>query len=76
MPRFNSALDAWPGHTTAHTLATKFHVNGCMDDLTIERRFDSQAKWVSDVLGFFLTFYTWMFIQLGTDRRPVDWCMN
>ena len=39
---------------TAHPIATKFAGNGCMDDLTTERSFDSQATWVSTVLDLFV----------------------
>ena len=38
--------------------------------------FDSQAKWVIDVPGLFLTGYPWVFVQPGTGRRVVDWCRN
>ena len=27
-------------------------------------------------LTYFLTCYTWLFVQPGTARRPVDWCSN
>ena len=27
-------------------------------------------------LAYFLTCYTWVFVQPGTGRRPVDWCSN
>ena len=32
--------------------------------------------WVIDVLAYFITCYLWVFVQPGTGRRPVDWCMN
>ena len=44
--------------------------------LTTDDSFDSQAAWVNDVRGLFLTWYTWEFVQPGTGRRPVDWCRN
>ena len=42
-----------------------------MDDLTTERSFDSQGKWVVNVLGLFLlTCYPWVFAQPAlTDVR-------
>ena len=40
-------------YTTARPIAIQFYMHGCMDNLTIERGFDSQAKWVIDVLGLF-----------------------
>ena len=39
--------------TTARLIATQFPDHGCMDDLTTERSFVSQATWVIDVLGLF-----------------------
>ena len=35
-------------------IATQFPGHGCMDDLTSDRSFDSQATYVIDVLGLFL----------------------
>ena len=49
--------------------------HSCMDELTNERTFDSQATWVIDVL-ILLTCYLWVFVQPSTGRRPVDWCRN
>ena len=38
---------------TACLIATQFPGHGCMDDLTTEISFDSQALWVIDVLGIY-----------------------
>ena len=54
----------------------QFHRHGCIDDLTNERSFYSQSDLVIDVLGLFLTWYSWVFKQPYTGRRPVDWCRN
>ena len=54
VPKFNSALNAWASrvkYTTARPIASSFPRHGNMDDLTTERRFDSQASWVIDVPG-------------------------
>ena len=40
---------------TAQLIATQFPGHGCIDDFTIERSFESQATWVIDVLGSFLS---------------------
>ena len=34
------------------------------------------ATWVIDVLGVFFDMLSKVFVQPGTSRRPVDWCMN
>ena len=39
------------GHNTRPH--AQFPEQGCQDDLTTERSFDSQATWVIDVLGLF-----------------------
>ena len=47
------ALNAWAArekYMTARLFATQFHGHGCMDDLTSEHGFDSQAEWVIDVI--------------------------
>ena len=62
-------------YTTVRPIATKFPGHGCMDDLTTERSFGSQATWVIDVLGVFFC-YPWVFEQPGAGRRPVDWRKN
>ena len=46
-----TALNPWVGILTDRTL--NFLEHGCMDDLTTERSFDSQATLVIDVLGLF-----------------------
>ena len=51
---------------------TQFPWHRCINDLTIERFFDSQATWVVHVLGLFLKRYPLVFVQPGTGRRPVD----
>ena len=56
--------------------ATQFPGHGCIDDLTTESKFDSQATWIIVMLGLFLTCYPWVFVKLGKVRRPVDWCMH
>ena len=43
-------------------------------DLTAERSFYSQGKLVCDVLDLLLSCYLRVFVQPGTDCRPVDWC--
>ena len=61
------ALYAWAArasYTTARPIAIQFPKHGCMDDVSTERSFDSQATWFLDVL------------QPSTGRRPVDWCRN
>ena len=67
-----------PGHNmTACPIAIQFPGNGCMDDLTNERSFESQATWVIAIFCFmFWICYPWVFVQLGTGRHPVDWCRN
>ena len=57
-------------------LPPNFTRHRCIDDLTTERYFESQATWVINVLGLFLTYCTWVLVQPGTGRRPVDWCRN
>ena len=57
-------------------IASSFPGLECMDCLTTECSFDSQATWVIAVLGLFLTCYVWVFEQPSTGRRPVDWCRN
>ena len=51
-----------------------FLVLGCMNDLTTERSFDSQATCVIDVLGLFFTYYQWVFEQpdMQTSDRLVQ----
>ena len=39
--------------TTARPIAPQLSGNRCVDDLTAERNFDSQATWVIDVLDLF-----------------------
>ena len=39
--------------TTTRPIFIQFLGHGCMDDLTIERSFDSQATWVFGFLGLF-----------------------
>ena len=39
---------------TACPIANQFPGHGCMDIIATERRFDSQATWVIDMLGLFL----------------------
>ena len=54
-------------------IAIQFPGNGCMDDLTTERSFESQATWTIDVFGLFLLF---MSVCATTQRqascRPVQ----
>ena len=57
----------------ARPIDTQFPGHGSIDDLTTERSFNSQATWVIDVLGLFLTCYPWVFVETGTGGRPVDW---
>ena len=67
-----------PGHNTRPHARLQPILLG-MDDsdyLTTERSFDSQATWVIDVIGIFLTGYPRVFVQQGTGRRPVDLCRN
>ena len=40
-------------YMTARPIVAQFPGHGCMDDLTTERRFDSEATCVTDVLGLF-----------------------
>ena len=47
---FNSSTKC-VGHTTARPIATQFPEHGCMEDLTAESSFDSQAKWVIAALA-------------------------
>ena len=52
-----SALSAWAAkeyYTTARPIATLFPWHGCVDDLTIEHSFDSQATWVIGVIALFV----------------------
>ena len=65
------------GGLTVRLIATQFSGHGRMDDLTIERSFDKQTTWVINVLGFvLLACYSWVFVEPGVGRRPVDWCRN
>ena len=64
-----------PGHNT-RPRARSFLKNGCMDDLTTERGFDSQAPLVIDVLSLYFACYPWVFVQPCTGGRPVDWWRN
>ena len=53
---FIPALNAWADRAVymiAHPIAIQFPGRRCMDDLTIEPNFDSQATHVIDVLGLF-----------------------
>ena len=44
---------AWQKYATARPIATQVPGHRCMDNLTTERSFDSQAIWVIRVLGLF-----------------------
>ena len=50
----------------------KFPGRGCMDDLTIERSFDVQAKWITDVLGLFFDKNVLSTRQSQTSCRSVQ----
>ena len=55
---------------------TQFPGHLCMDDLTTERCFVSQATWVVDILDLlsliYLTCYPWVFVQPGAaDVRSI-----
>ena len=62
-----------PGHNTA-PLALLPPSLQCMDDLTTERSFGSQATWLTDVLGlFFNILYVGVFYnQALADVRSTD----
>ena len=57
VPRFNSCTHyvgaVRAEYTTGRPIAIQFPGNGCMDDLTTESSFHSQATWVINVLGLF-----------------------
>ena len=55
-------------YTTARLIAKQFSGHGGMDDLTIERSFDSQATWVIDVLSS-LFFWHFMCVCVCTTRH-------
>ena len=57
------ALKAWAEHNSRPhcPVAIQFPVHGCIDDRPTERSVDSQATLVIDVLGIFLTCYSWVF---------------
>ena len=61
VPTFNSCTKCrgQPGHNT-RPRARSFMRNGCMDDLTTERGFDSQATWVINVLSLYFTVLTYV----------------
>ena len=64
-------------NTRPRSIATQFPGHECMDDLTTERSFYSQATWGSVMcLAYLLTCYPCVFIQPGTDKRPADRCRN
>ena len=63
-----------PGQNT-RPIAIQFTGHDCINALTTERSFESQATWVIYVIGFFI-WYPWVFVQPRTDRCPVDWCRN
>ena len=71
-----NALAARANHTTAHPIAIQFPGHRCMEDITNTPSFDSQATLVMDVPGYHFICYTWMFVLVGTARRPVEWCRN
>ena len=57
-------------YTITRTIAIQFPGHVCMNDLTTERSFDSQATWVINVCLIILTCYLWLCVQPGTGRRP------
>ena len=76
-------------YTTVRPIATQFPGHGCLDDLTTERSFNSQATCVVDVLGLFFDMLSMGFCTTGhwqTSGRLVqelnirtvpyrwDWC--
>ena len=46
-----------PGKMCSHPIATSFPGHVCINDLTTERSFDSQALWVIDVLDLFFDMF-------------------
>ena len=71
------ALNSWPArayYTTKRPTAILFTGHRCMDDLTTERSFDSQATWVIDVLG--LLFDMLYMGECITRQWQVHWCRN
>ena len=74
-----SALNAQAArayHTTACPITTQFPGHEFMNDLSNKLSFHSQATWVFDVLGLFFLHYSCVFLQSGTDGRPVDLSRN
>ena len=51
-----NALTARAYYTTAHPIASQFAGHGCMEYVTTERSFESQATCVFDMLGSFLRY--------------------
>ena len=58
-PRYNAL--------TPHPVATKFPVNGCMDDLTTERSFDFRKLRVSEMCLAYL--FDMLSTGVGTKRH-------
>ena len=77
--RLSPALNlqaAWAYYITDGHPVCWAWIHGCMNDFTSEGRFDSNVTCIIDVLGLFLACYQWAIVQIGIDRRPVDWCRN
>ena len=74
------ALNAWAArveHTTARLIAPQYSL-----PWTYIWRHNWSLRWFASYvfssmcLTYFLTCYSWVFVQPGTGRRPVDWCRN
>ena len=82
VPIFNSCTKCVGSPVIKNDQTSDFHpvswswVRPRVTDLKTERSFDSPDTWVVGLLGLLWTCYSWVSVQRGTGRRPVDWWRN